>query len=185
MKTYRTYLLVAALVLVAMAAAQVAYFAWVAHQQGIGRATERAVWVAQTEKQKVEAARILAKEAARVEGIKAALNAALYKQELTDAKNKDIVRGLNRRLADLVVDGRLRDESATVFGCGLGGSGAEGGGDADAFDSHADRALPGGLLSKQLSGRLIKLTDEADQINIAYISCRADALQIREQLKGR
>lgn len=108
------------------------------------------------------------------------LGAAKDQQEKTDAANRKKSEAQGRVIADLRArnDGRLRDPNAT--GCtGPGPAVATGPGSGA---GPADATQGGGLLSAQLSGLLEKLTREADEVNDAYASCRADALTLRATL---
>jgi hypothetical protein len=46
-----------------------------------------------------------------------------------------------------------------------------------------DPAEAGGLLSAELEGLLLRLEGEADEINAAYSSCRADAITVRAKIR--
>lgn len=89
-------------------------------------------------------------------------------QEKKDADAKSRIARLQRELDAL---GRLRDPNANGCGGG-GGSSTPGVPQADAGGA-ADAAQTGGLLSAELSGLLRRLWREADEVNVAYASCRA------------
>lgn len=166
------------MLIAAVGALALGYVAWADHQQDIGeaRATERfgkAIAV-----QKAEAARVLAVEVAKVAAAQAALQEFKNQQEIKDAENQKTVSNLSARLRGLAGPaGRLRDPHAGRCGCG--------GGDATAAvapapgDRADDAAEAGGLVSEPLSRLLLELTVSADEINTAYISCRADAFAVR------
>lgn len=157
------------------------YVAWADHQQEIGeqRATTR--YNAAIAKQKDEARQLLAAEAAKTRAAERALRDFKDQRELEDGQNKVTVADLERRLRVAAGPGqRLRDPNAA--GCGRGGGGPESAAAAGASDRAADAAEAGGLLSAQLTGLLQRLTREADDINLAYASCRADALSVRQAL---
>lgn len=127
---------------------------------------------------KVKAAGELAAETRKVLEAERRLAAAVAAQEDQDAKNRNTVADLQRRLRAAAGAGqRLRDPNAA--GCGSGGGGAASAAAAHADDRAADAPETGGLLSAQLTGLLERLTREADEINAAYISCRADAQAVR------
>lgn len=127
---------------------------------------------------KVKAADELAAETRKVLETERRLAAAVAAQEDQDAKNRSTVADLQRRLHAAAGAGqRLRDPNAT--GCRGGGGGAQSAAAAPADDRAADAAEAGGLLSAPLTGLLQQLTREADEINAAYISCRADAQAVR------
>lgn len=136
------------------------------------------VYTAQIDGIKREAAAKLASETARVQATEQALQAAKQKQETKDYKNAKTIAGLSDKLRDLAwPTGRLYDPSAP--GCGAGCGSAPSQAAATADYSLRNPAQAGGLLSKNLSGLLQQLSREADDINAAYISCRADAYAVR------
>ena len=154
------------------------YGAWEGHQQAVGEARATQRYNAAIEAQKADAARLLAAQTARVAAREQALQDLKNQQEVQDGKNQRTIDGLGRRLRGMAgAAGRLRDANAD--GCGIGGGSAAGQVAADAGDRPADGAEAGGLLSEELSGLLIRLTGEADAINAAYASCRADAQAVR------
>lgn len=93
---------------------------------------------------------------------------ALALQETQDEQAKKRVRSLELQLA---AAGRLRDPNAN--GCGpSGGSPAPGVPQAQQGGA-GDAAQTGGVLSAELSELLRRLWREADEVNIAYNSCRS------------
>lgn len=136
--------------------------------------------VAKVVLQKKEARELLEKLTAEVAAAQAKLNDARKAQEKKDAENERTIAAQARRLVDAAAahGGQLRDPN------GPGGCRAspEGQGGAAAGAGGKDPAEAGGLLSKQLSGLLARLTGEADDINAAYASCRADAVEVRRAL---
>ena len=166
------------ILIAAVGALALGYVAWVDHQQDIGeaRATER--FTAATDRQKAEAERVLAVEVEKVAAAQAALQEFKNQQEIKDAGNQKTVAALSTRLRDLAGPaGRLRDPHAG--GCGGGGGDAPAATAPAPGDRADDAAEAGGLLSKQLTGLLQARFREADEINTAYISCRADAFAVR------
>lgn len=153
------------------------YLAWANHQQSIGEARATAAYNEKIEAQKKEAAHILAKETAKVVATERALQDLKNQQEMEDARNKKTTNTLTARLRALADGtGRLRDPHA---GRGPGGGSATGAAAAGPGDSRDHGAEAGGVLSAELTGLLQRLTVEADAINLAYISCRADAESVR------
>lgn len=153
------------------------YLAWASHQQGIGDARATAAYNARIEAQKKGAAATLAKETAKVVATERALQDFKNRQEVKDAGNKKTVDNLTARLRDLAGhSGRLRDPNA---GRGGGSSGADGTAPAAPGDSADNGTEAAGILSTELTEFLQRLTLEADEINTAYISCRADAEAMR------
>ncbi len=179
---YQFFAKIGAVILLA-AAAIIGYLSWAAHEQGIGEARATARYNAAIEAQKSEAGQVLAAAVAKVEAADAALREFKDHQEVKDAQNKKTVDNLSGRLRTLAgVNGRLRDPHADAR-CGDGGGSAQGQDSASAGHSPDDGAKGGGLLSADLSGLLRRLTREADEINAAYISCRADAEMVRAETK--
>lgn len=153
------------------------YQTFVDRQQAIGeqRATDR--YDTALAKQKAEAAGLLATETARALAAERQARELRDQQEKTDAKHLKTVAVLQDRLLALSgPDGRLRDPHAQP-GRGGSGGGAEGPATTGAADRPGDGAQAGGLLSAELSGLLRSRLIEADTINAAYTSCRADLLR--------
>jgi hypothetical protein len=131
--------------------------------------------------ERAKSATRLANETAKVLKITQELIAVRAAQEKTDADAKNTVDTLR---ADLLRLGRaggaggLRDPFATP--CRSRPADRPG---ATAVAGGENPAEAGGLLSAQLEGLLLKLASEADDINVAYASCRADSLTLREKLK--
>lgn len=172
------WLLAAALV----AALVAGYFAWADHIGDVREAAVTARYNAAIDAQKKEATQKLADETAKVAAAEKALNDFKSQQEIKDATNQKTAAGLSARLRDAAGPaGRLRDPHAA--GCGGGGGGAQSAAATGADDSPADRAQAGGLLSAQLTRLLQQLAAEADGINLAYRSCRADAWSMRDVQK--
>lgn len=147
-------------------------------QRGYDRAMAEAT--AATNALKAQAAATLASETAKTRSAEQALQAIKNTQELQDAAHQNTVADLSDRLRRLAGPaGRLRDPYAV--GCGGGSGGAPGAAATTPGDRAADTTEAGGLLSAGLSGLLQRLQREADTINIAYASCRADAYAVRQQ----
>ena len=162
-------------VLILAAALIIGYVSWAEHQQGIGeaRATER--YNAAIAAQKIEASKILVRETARVTAAERRLQDIKNQQEVKDATNKKITDTMAARLRALAgPGGRLRDPNADA-GCGHGGSAANGSLSAPTGDRPNDGTDAAGVLSRELTEFLFSQAASADKINLAYISCRADA----------
>lgn len=130
------------------------------------------------EKQKTEAANKLTTETNRVRDLEAQLAAGVAAQNEKDADHEKTAADYERRLVAL---GRLRDPRA---GSG-GGGGCTGAPNLATTDSRgADTGEAPGLLSMQTSDDLRAALREADTINNAYSSCRADAIDLRRQLEA-
>jgi hypothetical protein len=133
--------------------------------------------------QKLEATALLQRLIAERDALQVRINELWKQQEKKDADNAKLIADQAARLRALLAaapGGQLRDPNAA--GCGRGGAGPEGHASAATGDRPADATQAGGLLSAQLSGLLIRLTGEADGINAAYESARADALMCRQAL---
>ena len=147
--------------------------------EGRGYSRAQAECQAATNKLKADAAAELASLTAKTRSAEQALQDLKNTQELQDATHQKTVADLSSRLRNLAgADGRLRDPHAA--GCGDGGSNATGEAATAAGDSANDTTQTGGLLSADLSGLLQRLQLEADTINVAYASCRADAFAVRQ-----
>ena len=130
------------------------------------------------DKLKADAAAELASQTAKTRSAEQALQDLKNTQELQDATHQKTVADLSSRLRNLAgANGRLRDPHAA--GCGPSGGGTTGEAATAAGDRATDTAETGGLLSADLSGLLQRLQLEADTINVAYASCRADAYAVR------
>jgi hypothetical protein len=111
----------------------------------------------------------------------AKFNDARRAQEIKDgnaqAANDKAARDL--RAAAARNAGRLRDPNSEEPRCGGGGGSAQAGSGGSAGTGTGNATEGGGLFSERASELLQRLTQEADDINRAYASCRADAYQVR------
>lgn len=145
-------------------------------RRGYDRAMSEAQ--AQIEGSKRAAADRLALEIQKTRAAEQALQTFKNDQELKDAQHQQTVAALTDRLRGLADPaGRLRDPNAAR--CGPGSGRPQDDPPAAPGGRPGDPAEAGGLLSAQLSGLLQRLTREADDINVAYASCRADAYAVR------
>ena len=148
--------------------------------EGRGYDRARAEDNAAIEKVKREAAGQLAIETIKTRNAERALQTFKNDQELKDVQHQQMVVALADRLHGLADPaGRLRDPNAAR--CGSGGDKPQDDASTTARDSSDNPTEAGGLLSAQLSGLLQRLAREADDINVAYASCRADAYTVRAQ----
>ncbi len=146
-------------------------------QRGYNRAA--AEYTAAIQRLQAEAAATLATETAKTSSAEQALDTAKNNQELKDAAHQKTIAGLSDRLRIAAGPaGRLRDPNATQCG-GSGGSPPGDPATATAAGA-ADRAEAGRLLSEPLTELFQRLTRDADDINAAYASCRADAYTLRQ-----
>ena len=145
-------------------------------QRGADR--QLAIDTAAINKQKAEAAATLASETDKVHRAEQVLQDFKNHQELQDADHQKTVADLSDRLRRIAGPaGRLRDPNQA--GCGSGSGSTPRAAPAAAADRANDPAEAGGLLSAELSGLLAERAKEADDINNAYASCRADAFKVR------
>lgn len=128
-------------------------------------------------KQKIEAAKLLTQETTKVLDAERLLRTAQSAQNLKDASNEKTVVTLRRDLDMSLVAGRLRDPFAN--GCGNSGNSPPVETPTVTANSGGNSAQTGGLLSPELTDFLLIRLEEADTINLAYISCRADAVTSR------
>jgi hypothetical protein len=173
---YRLYVEIALVVAIAGGAT------YAVHHYGNKRAVAQyELDQAAVNKQKAEASAQLAAATAKVRATESALAAFKDKQEITDANNRELTQAQERRLVAIAGPaGRLRDPYA---GRGGGSGGAAGQAPASAGGGAADAAESPGLLSKEASRFFLELAAEADEINNAYASCRADALNLRAAVR--
>jgi hypothetical protein len=147
-------------------------------QRGYDRAA--AEYTAAIQKLQAEAATTLAAETAKTRSAEQELATAKNNQELKDATHQKTIAGLSDRLRSAAGPaGRLRDPNATQ----CGGSGGSPPGDPATATAAGptDGGEAGGLLSEQLTQFLFEQAASADELNNAYISCRADAMNVRSQ----
>lgn len=127
---------------------------------------------------KLSAAADLAKEMLKTKSVEDAMADALRNQEVKDAESQTAIIALSNRIRVLAGPAvQLRDPNAA--GCGGSRSSPAPETFASASAGPGDGAETGGLLSTQLTGLLQQLTQEADAINAAYTSCRADSFEVR------
>lgn len=170
-------LLIRGLVLAAVLGVLTAgYFGWRAEQRSIGAAAQKVIDQREVDKIKAEAALALAAAVKGKDTAEAALRAATAAQEEKDVANQKTIATLGRQLSAL---GVLRDPYAKASGCGSGSSGPATAVAAAPRPGASDVTETTGLLSKELTGFLRQQADEADAINAAYISCRADLLGLK------
>lgn len=150
--------------------------------EGRGYDRAKAEATAALEAQKRKAGEVLATETAKTRAAEESLRTFKLNQDNKDAQAQATVADLSRRLRQLTAGtaGRLRDPNAQ--GCGGSSGGPQGKAVTPAPDRPGDGAEAGGLLSAELTGLLQRLASEADAINTAYASCRADAFAVRELL---
>lgn len=146
--------------------------------EGRGYDRARAEDNAELAKQKAQAAATLATETSKTRATEQALQTKTNQQETQDAVHQKTVAALSDRLHHAAGPaGRLRDPNAA--GCGAGGGSTPGAAASAPGDRADDSAEAGGLFSAGATELFQRLTREADDINDAYASCRADALSVR------
>ncbi len=148
-------------------------------QRGYDRA--EAEYTAALERQHADAAAALAEQVIITRSAEQALAAAKNKQDLKDSIDAKKIAELSIRLHAAAgrdsVFGGLRDPHASP--CGCSGDRPQGEPATTPAAGSADRAQTGGLLSAPLADLLQRLARDADDINAAYTSCRADAWTVR------
>lgn len=152
------------------------YVHWRDVQRGIGDAAATQRYNAAIAAQKADAAAKLEDARKRVENAEGTAAALRQDQDLKDTKNAKIVADLRGQLRDAR---GLRDPYATPVRCGAGGAGAGAESAASAATGGNDATQANGLLSPQFAGMLQHWAAEADAVNIAYASSRADAERLR------
>lgn len=165
-------------------AAAVVFWIKVEYSRVDQRGYDRAAGVFQKaiDRQKGEAATLLAVETAKTEMLQGRLNAAHAALESNDAQN---AKTINVLAADLRAATRagggpgLRDPNAAR--CWPRSDSPESPASAGAASGPGDGTAAGGLVSPELERLLQDHTDKADKINRAYIICRADAINNRSQ----
>ena len=155
-----------------LASLGIVYFSyehWAKAEQAIGAAP----YIAAIRKQNDEAAALLAKLTSEAKVKQQALDTFNATRNENDATNETVISLLADKLHAARV---LYDPNAT----GCSGGSAQGQTAPGAQVGGANSAQSGGVLSAELSGLLTRLTSEADTLNAAYISCRADAYEVRK-----
>lgn len=152
------------------------YFGWRVEQRGIGAAAQKIADQRDVDAIKAQAAQKLQTASKEREIVEEALRVAVRNREDADAANQKTVVALGRKLAAM---GVLRDPYAQASGCGGGGGSPATAVASGAGNSARDGAEATGLLSEQLTAFLQQQADEADIVNLAYISCRADLLSLK------
>lgn len=146
--------------------------------EGRGYDRAKAEDMAQIEAQKRAAIAELLRLTDQVHATESRLQADLQDQNTKDYNYAQTIAALSERLRAYAGPGlRLRDPHAT--GCGPGGTGPQSDTATAPDAGTTDPAQASGLLSADLTGLLQRLTREADDINAAYTSCRADAYTVR------
>lgn len=134
-------------------------------------AKERGRWEIALDRQKKDAAAELDAANKQIQDLSARLLLEAADRQENDDANANQISDLERRLA---LAGRLRDPAGSTPGRGSG-SPPEPSPTAGTIQAGAGNTSEApGLLSAELDGLLRRSFAEADRINIAYISCRAE-----------
>jgi hypothetical protein len=162
-----------------VAALVLGYFAWEKHIRNDERGKVVAEYNLKIDEQKTEARTLLIAESAKVDAANRALRDFKDNQENEDAINGKTISLLADKLHILAATsgGLLRDPNAK--GCWNGSSGAQSTTTTSTSSGAADVAQGAGVLSADLSRLLLRQASIADEVNLAYISCRADAINLR------
>lgn len=166
---------------IAVSAGTAAYFGWRGHQRDIGRQEQRVVDQAAADKLKADAKMKLDQLQADTDKKQTLLDAFKNTQDVKDAQAQIKTSDLEKRLAAARNSaGRLRDPFATASGCGSSCGGPQAQITTAANSGATDDAKTTGLFSVQFSDYLRTKLKEADDINIAYASCRNDTMSLRQ-----
>ncbi|QNK65776.1 hypothetical protein [Variovorax sp. PAMC26660] len=131
--------------------------------------------------QKDEAAATLRTISASVLAQQKTIDAAHAAQEQKDATNVQVVAGLQSGLRDALATRGSRLCNPAAAGRGGSRGGAAGQAAVSASAGAADAAQASGVLSADAQGLLGRLMKEADDINNAYASSKADGQTVRGQ----
>lgn len=146
-----------------------------------GEARATAKYEVALAKQREDAQKELDAEKAKTLRTESLLKEAKLTQEKKDVENAQVISKQKRDLAYLAgTAGRLFDPNYKGAGCREGSEDPSRQVAGGARTGGEDGAEAGGLLSPELSQLLQQRAEEADNINAAYASCRADALKVRE-----
>lgn len=129
------------------------------------------------ERERGQANRDLAVATNRVLAAERVLRASRAEQERKDGDAQATIADLGERVRRAGADGRLRDRFAAPC------HPADPGPRTATADRGEDPAEAGRALSPEFSGAVIAILRDADDINAAYASCRADAVGLRQQLR--
>lgn len=157
------------------------YVSWRDSQRKIGEQVATVRYEVALTAQKADAGAKLATVTATVRVREKALQDLKNTQELKDGEAQKLIVGLSSRLHGLAGPvGRLHDPSGKASG-GRGSSGSAGSAVATSAGSGPGNPAEAlGLLSADLTGLLLAQAKAADEINNAYVSCRADAVNVRK-----
>ena len=145
----------------------------------VGARHERDAAQVAIQKLQLDAAATLAAETAKTRSAEQALATAKNHQELQDATHQKTIANFSDRLRRSAGPaGRLLDPHATP--CRGSGDRPQSDPAAAPVAGAADPAQAGGALSAELTELLQRITRDADEINAAYASCRADAYTVRQ-----
>lgn len=147
-----------------------------------GEASQLLVDQAEVAQQKQEAARELLYQMSKTNEAERKLALNVSQQEVKDGLNSNAIDDLSAQLRTAARGGRLRDPNG---GRGACGSGAAGTAARSARPGQDNGAEAPGLLSAELTGLLQRLQREADDINNAYASCRAERWSLQQTLNAR
>ena len=162
-----------AMYLALIAALGLGYIAWEKHIRNDERSKVVAEYNQKIDAQKAEAQYQLDTETAKVILLNLQLRAFKDQQENSDVINSKAIALLADKLHGRV----LIDPNAAR--CGQGGSSAEGTVVPNPGVGAADKPEASGVLSVPLTGLLLSITREADEVNLAYISCRGTLINER------
>lgn len=152
--------------------------AFLSHKRSLSLITELATVRAEVALQNERAELLLADLIAERDSKQAALQALHEAQERKDADAQLEIARLNRELEQRPIRVRYVTTSASR----AGGGGSSYPSDTNFQDSPGDGAETNGVLPEQNARRLRKVIAEAEQINAAYASCRAQLFSLHTTL---
>lgn len=139
-----------------------------------GATAQRVVDQKAAEALKTEAAKLLQQETDKTAAVEKSLREFKTNQEIKDVEAVKYAGKQSARIASLVnANGQLRDPFG-AGGCGQSSGGAQAQAGAGPSSGGDDPTQAQGLLSAKFSGFIRDKLAEADEINTAYASCRAD-----------
>ena len=153
------------------------------HIENLGYTRAKNEDAAQINEQKAKAANELAKLESQVKAKEESLNALKNQQEKEDLTHVQNIATLHDNLRSLAgTAGRLRDPKAIRRGDGS--ASATSATTSPASASATNSTETSGLFSAEFSQLLLQRLQEADAINAAYISCRADSFFVSGQVEN-
>lgn len=153
------------------------YNIWANHEQSIGYDKAKVEYEKVIQDQKDIATQALITETAKVTVKEKELQEFKNNREVIDRANTKKVNALSNSVR--AMSQQLRDPhqiSAIKYSNSSSSSDS-----SNSNSGSGNGAEASGLLSAELTGLLSRITSEADEINLAYISCKEDSQNIRKK----